>query len=136
MGVVGIDDGTHSIEFFAFSDLWATLKTWIAPKMAVWVKGRPKYDDFSKKVTIYPEEIMPAEAAVLHHLKMVELRIGSKNDLDKYAFLRVVDKGSLNDSIEALCIIKRKDMIGGIKVKIDKEKLKFCSRDIRRVFAS
>ena len=136
MGVVGIDDGTHSIEFFAFSDLWATLKTWIAPKMAVWVKGRPKYDDFSKKVTIYPEEIMPAEAAVLHHLKMVELRIGSKNDLDKYAYLRVEDKGSLNDSIEALCIIKRKDMIGGIKVKIDKEKLKFCSRGIRRIFVS
>ena len=55
---------------------------------------------------------------------MVELRIGSKNDLDKYAYLRVEGKGSLNDSIEALCIIKRKDMIGGIKVKIDKEKLK------------
>ena len=88
MGVVGIDDGTHSIEFFAFSDLWATLKTWIAPKMAVWVKGRPKYDDFSKKVTIYPEEIMSADDAVCARIKAITICVDSIDTLKTYSFLQ------------------------------------------------
>ena len=132
MGVVGIDDGTHSIEFFAFSDLWATLKTWIAPKMAVWVKGRPKYDDFSKKVTIYPEEIMSADDAVCARLKAITIRVDSVDTLKTYSFLHQCPSNAEGYAPVINISVRTADLSGNVQIYSSAEAIKKLMKTVKR----
>lgn len=132
MGVVGIDDGTHSIEFFAFSDLWATLKTWIAPKMAVWVKGRPKYDDFSKKVTIYPEEIMSADDAVCARLKAITICVDSVDTLKTYSFLQQRSSNAEGYAPVINISVRTVDLSGNVQIYSSVEAIKKLMKTVKR----
>ena len=131
MGVVGIDDGTHSIEFFAFSDLWATLKTWIAPKMAVWVKGRPKYDDFSKKVTIYPEEIMSADDAVFARLKAISICVDSVDALKTYSFLQQRPSNAEGYAPVINITVRAADLSGNVQIYSSVEAIKKLMKTVK-----
>lgn len=82
MGIVGIDDGTQSIEFFLFSELWSAMKQWVKLGEVICVRGRQKYDDYSKRITVAPDEVVTADVMLLRTLRDIRIRVGSGKDLE------------------------------------------------------
>ena len=83
IGIVEIEDNTHSIDFFLFSDLWTSLKTVICKGCCVCIVGRPKFDDFSKKITLYPESVTLADEYINENTPRIVIIIKSIDDAKK-----------------------------------------------------
>ena len=99
--------------------------------MAVWVKGRPKYDDFSKKVTIYPEEIMSADDAVFARLKAISICVDSVDALKTYSFLQQRPSNAEGSAPVINITVRAADLSGNVQIYSSVEAIKKLMKTVK-----